>query len=38
MSLALLLATELEADVLSGVETFGLSAPGPYVSASNPSA
>jgi glycosyltransferase involved in cell wall biosynthesis len=31
LSLALLLATELEADVQSGVETFGLSAPGPYV-------
>lgn len=31
MSLALLLATELEVDVASGFETFGISAPGPYV-------
>ncbi|MGH8893774.1 MAG: glycosyltransferase [Actinomycetes bacterium] len=31
MSLALLLATELEVDVLSGLRTFGISAPGPYV-------
>ena len=32
MSLALLLATELEVDVETGHEVFGLSAPGPYVS------
>ncbi len=31
MSLALLLATELEVDVETGHEVFGLSAPGPYV-------
>jgi glycosyltransferase involved in cell wall biosynthesis len=31
LSLALLLATELEVDVRSGVETYGISAPGPYV-------
>ena len=30
-SLAILLGTELEYDVESGAETFGLSAPGPYV-------
>ncbi|MPZ93396.1 MAG: glycosyltransferase [Propionibacteriales bacterium] len=30
MSLALLLATELEVDVASGLETYGLSAPGRY--------
>jgi glycosyltransferase involved in cell wall biosynthesis len=31
MSLALLLRTELQVDVESGFEVFGLSAPGPYV-------
>jgi glycosyltransferase involved in cell wall biosynthesis len=31
MSLALLLATELEHDISHGFEVFGLSAPGPYV-------
>jgi len=31
MSLALLLATELDVDVAEGNEVFGLSAPGPYV-------
>ncbi len=31
MSLALLLGTELAVDVESGLETFGISAPGPYV-------
>ena len=31
MSLALLLATELEADVATGHEVFGISATGPYV-------
>ncbi len=31
MSLALLLATELEVDVQAGLPTYGLSAPGPYV-------
>ena len=31
MSLALLLGTELQVDVESGFEVFGLSAPGPYV-------
>ena len=31
MSLALLLGTELEVDVLEGHEVFGISAPGPYV-------
>lgn len=31
MSLALLLATELEVDVQSGLETFGISGAGPYV-------
>lgn len=31
MSLALLLGTELRVDVDSGFETFGISAPGPYV-------
>ncbi|WP_035910970.1 glycosyltransferase family 4 protein [Knoellia sinensis] len=31
MSLALLLATELEVDVQAGHQVFGLSAPGPYV-------
>ena len=31
MSLALLLATELEVDVEAGHEVFGISAPGPYV-------
>lgn len=31
MSLALLLRTELEEDVAAGFETYGLSAPGPYV-------
>ena len=31
MSLALLLATELRVDVEAGFDTFGLSAPGPYV-------
>ncbi|MGY1739538.1 MULTISPECIES: glycosyltransferase [unclassified Blastococcus] len=31
MSLALLLSRELQADVSAGLETFGLSAPGPFV-------
>ena len=31
MSLALLLRTELEVDQQSGLQTFGISAPGPYV-------
>lgn len=31
MSLALLLETELRADVAAGLEVFGISAPGPYV-------
>lgn len=31
MSLALLLATELQVDVEAGYEVFGISAPGPYV-------
>lgn len=31
MSLALLLGTELEFDVAAGLDTYGLSAPGPYV-------
>lgn len=31
MSLALLLATELAVDVEAGLETYGISAPGPYV-------
>jgi len=31
MSLALLLRTELEEDVAAGFETYGISAPGPYV-------
>ncbi len=33
MSLSLLLATELSVDVEAGLETYGLSAPGPYVDA-----
>ncbi len=32
MSLSLLLATELAVDVEAGLETFGISSPGPYVS------
>ena len=31
VSLAILLGTELECDVTAGLETFGISAPGPYV-------
>jgi glycosyltransferase involved in cell wall biosynthesis len=33
MSLELLLGTELSADVAAGLETYGMSAPGPYVPA-----
>ncbi|HEX5532284.1 MAG TPA: glycosyltransferase family 4 protein [Actinomycetales bacterium] len=33
MSLELLLGTELSADVTAGLETYGMSAPGPYVQA-----